>query len=62
MNDFTDYESIVIENAYEDLIIEQCDGYSFEEALEYVVDVHDLDEDMTKELLKMFTTPKGEDQ
>ena len=54
MNDFTDYEMIVIENALEDLIIVRCDGYSFQEALEYVIDVHDLDEDMETELLNQF--------
>ena len=54
MNDFTDYEMIVIENALEDLIIVRCDGYSFEEALEYVVDIHDLNEDMEIELLFQF--------
>ena len=54
MNDFTDYEMIVIENALEDFIIVRCDGYSFEEALEYVVDIHDLNEDMEIELLFQF--------
>ena len=54
MNDFTDYEMIVIENALEDLIIVRCDGYSLQEALEYVIDVHDLDEDMETELLNQF--------
>jgi len=57
MNDFTDFEHIAIENAYEELLIilkEQGDDKEFSVALEKAVFIHDLDENMEKAVIDMY--------
>ena len=57
MNDFTDFEHIAIENAYEELLIilkEQGDDKEFSVALEEAVFIHDLDENMEKAVVDMY--------
>ena len=57
MNDFTDFEHIAIENAYEELLIimkEQGDEEDFWVALEEAVFIHDLDENMEKAVIDMY--------
>ena len=57
MNDFTDFEHIAIENAYEELLIilkEQGDDKEFSVALEEAVFIHDLDEYMEKAVVDMY--------
>jgi len=57
MNDFTDFEHIAIENAYEELLIimkEQGDEEDFWVALEEAVFIHDLDENMEKAVVDMY--------
>ena len=57
MNNFTDFEHIAIENAYEDLLIiltEQGDDKEFSVALQEAVFIHDLDENMEKAVVDMY--------
>jgi hypothetical protein len=57
MNNFTDFEHIAIENAYEELLIilkEQGDDKEFSVALEEAVFIHDLDENMEKAVVDMY--------
>jgi len=57
MNNFTDFEIIAIENAYEELLIilkEQGDDKEFSVALEEAVFIHDLDENMEKAVIDMY--------
>ena len=57
MNNFTDFEHIAIENAYEELLIilkEQGDDKEFSVALEEAVLIHDLDENMEKAVVDMY--------
>jgi hypothetical protein len=57
MNNFTDFEIIAIENAYEELLIilkEQGDDKEFSVALEEAVFIHDLDENMEKAVVDMY--------
>ena len=57
MKNFTDFERIAIENAYEEMLIimkEQGDDKELSVALEEAVFIHDLDEDMEKALIEMY--------
>ena len=57
MNNFTDFEHIAIENAYEELLIilkEQGDDKEFSVALEEAVFINDLDENMEKAVVDMY--------
>lgn len=57
MNNFTDFEHIAIENAYEELLLilkEQGDDKEFSVAIEEAVFIHDLDENMEDALKEMY--------
>jgi len=57
MNDFTDFELIAIENAYEELLLilkEQGDDKEFSVAIEEAVFIHDLDENMENAVKEMY--------
>ena len=57
MNNFTDFELIAIENAYEELLIilkEQGDDKEFSVAIEEASFIHDLDENMENAVKEMF--------
>ena len=57
MNNFTDFERIAIENAYEELLLilkEQGDNKEFSVAIEEAVFIHDLDENMEDALKAMI--------
>ena len=53
MKNFTDFEAIAIENAYEECLLilkENGDDIDFEDAIEEAAFIHDLDDKMIKAL------------
>ena len=57
MNDFTDFEHIAIENAYEELLLilkEQGENKDFSVALEEAVYIHDLSENREVAILAII--------